>query len=185
MPGILLTGGASRRMGRDKATLVVDGETLALRAARVLQSVCDPVVEVGPAVTTLPAVREEPAGAGPLAALVAGADAVAPNGPVLLLACDLPRVDAPLLRLLADWPGDASVVPIADGRPQFVCSRVGAAGVEAARRALASGVTALAAAFDVDCEHIDEPTWRRVAPADAFRDLDTPEDVAGIGTVAP
>ena len=31
--GILLTGGASTRMGRDKATLVVDGRTLALRTA--------------------------------------------------------------------------------------------------------------------------------------------------------
>ena len=36
MAGVLLTGGASSRMGTDKARLVVNGETLAARAARVL-----------------------------------------------------------------------------------------------------------------------------------------------------
>src|SRR5205809_839007 len=34
-------------MGRDKAELVVAGERLADRAARVLQTVCDPVLEIG------------------------------------------------------------------------------------------------------------------------------------------
>ena len=45
--GILLTGGRSRRLGVDKATLVLDGETLAQRAARRLGAVCEPVVEAG------------------------------------------------------------------------------------------------------------------------------------------
>ena len=46
-----MTGGASRRLGRDKATLMYQGETLAVRAARVLSEVCDPVIEVGPGVS--------------------------------------------------------------------------------------------------------------------------------------
>ena len=60
LAGVLLTGGASRRMGTDKARLVVDGETLAARSARVLAAVCEPVIEVGPGVSGLPAVEEEP-----------------------------------------------------------------------------------------------------------------------------
>ena len=48
-PGLLLTGGASRRLGTDKATIVWQGETLAVRAAVVLAQVCAPVLEVGPA----------------------------------------------------------------------------------------------------------------------------------------
>ena len=76
MAGVLLTGGASRRMGVDKARIVVNGETLAARSARVLASVCDPVVEVGSGVSGLPAVQEEPSGAGPLVAMLAGVGAL-------------------------------------------------------------------------------------------------------------
>ena len=49
--GIVLTGGRSRRLGVDKATLVLDGETLAQRAARHLEAVCAPVVEAGDGVS--------------------------------------------------------------------------------------------------------------------------------------
>ncbi len=47
MAGVLLTGGASRRMGRDKARLVVNGETLATRSARVLAAAVAFVVRIG------------------------------------------------------------------------------------------------------------------------------------------
>src|SRR3954470_9716556 len=96
MAGVLLTGGASRRMGTDKARLVVSGETLAARSARVLASVCDPVVEVGPGVSGLPVVQEEPPGAGPLVALLAGVGALGEPKTVILLACDLPNVSSEL-----------------------------------------------------------------------------------------
>jgi hypothetical protein len=46
--GLLLTGGASRRMGSDKALLKVDGRRLVDRAAAVLGAVAAPVIEVGP-----------------------------------------------------------------------------------------------------------------------------------------
>src|SRR5204862_7415264 len=102
--GVVLTGGSSRRLGFDKATVRVGDETLAVRAARVLGAVCSPVVEVGPGHTGLHAVQEVPSGSGPLAALVAGADALAAES-VVLLACDLVRVEPPVIALLADWDG--------------------------------------------------------------------------------
>ena len=72
---------------------------------RVLASVCDPVIEVGAGVSGLPAVREDPPGAGPLVALLAGVGRVGRSRRCVLLACDLPFVEAPLLRLLVDRPG--------------------------------------------------------------------------------
>jgi molybdenum cofactor guanylyltransferase len=179
--GVLLTGGTSRRMGIDKATLVLDGETFAVRAARVLAAVCDPVVEVGPAVSGLVSVTEEPRGSGPLTALVAGAAALGVRGPVVLLACDLPFVDAPLLRLLAEWPGTATVVPVSGGRAQFACARYGSASLEAAEAALRNGAASLRSAAEVEVEYVDEQTWRRVAPAHALDDVDTPEDLTRLG----
>lgn len=177
--GILLTGGASRRLGTDKATIVFDGETLAARAGRVLSTVCDPVVEVGPGVSGLRAVREEPAGSGPLAALVAGADAIGADAPLLLLACDMPFVDVALLELLATWPGEGTVVPVAGERVQYTCARYGAATLDRARTELAAGGRALKQVVDdTSASLVDETQWRAVAPPHAFVDVDTPEDLA-------
>ena len=150
--GLLLTGGRSRRLGVDKATLVVEGRTLAARSAALLVDVCDVVVEVGPSYTVLPATREEPPGGGPLAALAAGADALArlgAVGPTLVLAVDLPRVTAALLAFLRDWPGAPTVVPEVDGRLQPLCARYGPDAFLAASSLLAGGVSALHALLDV------------------------------------
>lgn len=126
--GIVLTGGASRRLGADKASLRLDGETLAVRAARMLEACCDTAIEVGPGHTGLDSVRESPPGSGPLAALAVGAAALLGRGAlggVLLLACDLPHA-SPALGALVAAPPAAVVVPVdATGRRQYVCARYG------------------------------------------------------------
>src|SRR4051794_40818295 len=99
-------------MGTDKASLVVRGEAMAAGAARVLAAICNPVVEVGPGVTGLDSVHEEPRGAGPLAGFLAGVDALGAPGPVVLLGCDLPLVDEAVLRFIVDRAGSGSVVPM-------------------------------------------------------------------------
>ena len=68
-------------MATDKAAIVWRGETLAIRAARVLAAACDPVIEVGSGATELRSVREDPPGSGPLAALLTGARVCLPIGP--------------------------------------------------------------------------------------------------------
>jgi molybdopterin-guanine dinucleotide biosynthesis protein A len=178
--GVLLTGGASRRLGAPKALLRAGGETLAERAARRLEAVCAPVIEVGPGWSGRPHVVEEPPGSGPLAALVAGARAAGGRA-VLLLAVDMPRVEVPLLRLLAAWPGTASVVPAVGGRAQLVCARWSPAAVETAAGLVAAGersLRALESATEVLLLH-DE--WRGVAVAGDFADVDTPDDVRALG----
>jgi len=180
--GLLLTGGASRRLGRDKATLVVAGETLAVRAARTLEAVCAPVLEVGPGVSGLVAVREEPPGGGPLAGLVAGAEALERggfSGSLLLVAVDLPGIEVALLRLLTQTdPGADAVVPIADGRRQLCCARLGPPALRAAREAFAGGERSLRAVFDaVGTVELTEVSWRAVAGARALDDVDTPADL--------
>src|SRR5580704_6177217 len=73
LPGLLLTGGSSRRMGQDKATLVLaDGRTFAQTVAACLSQVADPVLEIGPGKSGLIAIADELPGSGPLAALSTG-----------------------------------------------------------------------------------------------------------------
>jgi molybdopterin-guanine dinucleotide biosynthesis protein A len=183
--GVVLTGGSSRRLGFDKASVRVGNETLATRAARVLAAVCSPVVEVGPGRTGLRAVREEPAGSGPLAGLVAGADALDAS-PIVLLGCDLVRIESNVLGLLAEWTGAPTVVPMVDGEPQLVCARYGPDALAAARTLLATGERSLRALLGViEFDFVTEEHWRAVADADAFADLDNPDDLARLGLHAP
>ena len=188
--GLLLTGGASRRMGTDKALIEVGGQRLVDRAAAVLSAVADPVVEVGPGWSGLPAVREDPPGSGPLAALSAGAAALRAgghDGPVLVLAVDMPRVDEQLLRFLAGRAGTATAVPRAGGYPQPMCARYGPdvlAAVAAPRgaggRSLRDLLETLAGEGLV--AWVEEEEWGLVAAPDAFSDVDTPEDLGRLQT---
>lgn len=168
--GVVLTGGRSTRLGRDKATLVVDGTTLAERAVIRLAAVCDVVVEVGPGVTDRPSVREEPAFAGPVAALLAALDLVEP--PVVLLACDHVAMTSELLARLASDPRD-TVVPVVDGRPQWVAARYGPAAVARLRASYAAGDRSFRA-LDLDALGAADATF----PAAAFVDIDTESDLA-------
>jgi molybdopterin-guanine dinucleotide biosynthesis protein A len=172
-------------MGRDKADLVVAGERLADRGARVLSAVCHPVLEVGPGHSPLDAVGDEQPGAGPLAALVAGAAALQTrghDGEVVLLGVDLPFVEVPLLELLARQSAAETVVPFADGRRQPCCARYAPAALDTAARLVARGERSLQGLLAaVPVVELAEAEWRVVAPARAFADLDTPEDLARHG----
>jgi len=188
--GILLTGGSARRLGVAKAGLRFRGETLGARGARVLRAVCiGPVLEAGPGASGLPSVREHPPGSGPLAALAAaGAElrARGHRGGALLLAVDLPLVDEGLLRLLAEWRGEPTVVPEASGRLQVACSRYGPDALLAAESLVMAGVRALRALLDVtEYDVVAEPVWHEVAGADAFADVNTPSDAARFGIALP
>jgi molybdopterin-guanine dinucleotide biosynthesis protein A len=182
--GLLLTGGASRRMGRDKADLVVAGERLADRAARVLTEVCDPVVEVGLGRSALDAVSDPEPHAGPLAALVTGAAALQArghDGPVLLLGVDLPFVTVPLVELVARHPARETVVPVFGSMRQSCCARYAPDALAAAAELLTHGERALQTLLSaVPVVEISDAEWRAVAPADALVDVDTPEDLARV-----
>jgi len=168
-------------MATDKAAIVWRGETLAIRAARVLAAACDPVIEVGSGASELHCVREDPPGSGPLAALLTGARAMEVHIPVVLLACDLPFVELPIVRLLADWPGTETVIPVVDGRLQYACARYGPDALQRAEAALLAGDHSLRAAAGDDHDELTESQWRAVGPANTFADVDTPADLRRLG----
>lgn len=168
--GLLLTGGSSARMGRDKAVLF--SVTLSERLAEA----CGRAFEVGPGWTSLPAVADP--GEGPLAALAAAAPMV-DGADVVLLACDMPSVSVELLRELASASG--TVVPVVGGRVQPLCARYAADDVQRAPGVVSAGGRAMRALLDGAEVHWADDLGR---PSE-FVDVDTPEDLAGLGLEWP
>src|SRR5690242_16541929 len=131
---VVLTGGASRRMGSHKPVLDVGGRPL---VARVLDAAGDrPALVVGPGQGVpegLRVVMERVPGGGPVAGLAAAVEALTadPQAPlpyaVAVLAADLPFVtSAHVDRLLAALhdPGEADLAVTVDreGRPNWLCA---------------------------------------------------------------
>jgi molybdopterin-guanine dinucleotide biosynthesis protein A len=105
--GAVLAGGASRRLGQDKALLPWSGKALLLHPFEVLQAVLKEVVVVtvpGRSYEQLgvPIVHDRFAGQGPLAGIHAALE-WAGSRPVFVVACDLPFVSAELVRHVAAW----------------------------------------------------------------------------------
>ena len=129
--GAVLAGGKSSRFGSDKALATLAGVPLAARAAETLAAVCDEVVVVSsrpehdlPGFVRIPDLRS---GVGPLAAVEAALAHADDTGAaaVFVLACDLPSVDATLVRRVVDGLGDGwAASPSRVGDPGFepLCS---------------------------------------------------------------
>jgi len=176
MLGAVLNGGASTRMGRDKASIVFEGETLLERAVRTMKDVVDDVVILGGerALPGVVRVRDAIEGAGPLAGLVS-AFHVAGGGPVLLLAVDLPGVDSALLQRCADAlvRSDQAVIVRHASTLQPLCGAYGPGLDDLAHDRLASDDTSMRSFL----EGVPLLTMIDV-PEPAIRNLNTPEDLS-------
>jgi len=179
--GLLLTGGASSRMGEPKAAICFHGVSLATRAARALKSIADPVLAVGPAFDTeLDAVGDP--GHGPLAAFVAGADVLRSRrcaSVIVMAACDLPFIDTDVVRfVVGSLGGHDAAVPVVGERDQPSISCFSAHAVEEARALVAKGERSMRAWLAVlDVIRLTDADWRDVATTAAFTDVDTPEEL--------
>ncbi len=119
----VLAGGASRRMGTDKAALMVDGETMAERvatAARRAGAVV--VVQIGGTSSTMTVVPDRWPGQGPLGGIITAlANCASPW--IFVGACDLPGLDEFAIRLLtAQMSRHVDVVMAVTDRREPLCA---------------------------------------------------------------
>jgi molybdopterin-guanine dinucleotide biosynthesis protein A len=167
-------------MGRDKASLVLGGETLSARTGRLLAAVAKPVLEVGPGWSGL-ATAGPDLGEGPLTGIAAGWRSLRQQGfrgDVIVLATDLPSLTADVLAWMASRPETVSVVPVVEGRAQPLCARWCEEDLERVVVLVEGGVRAVLSALGPDTAYLDEAEWAGVATAGAFRDADRPGDLA-------
>jgi molybdopterin-guanine dinucleotide biosynthesis protein A len=122
LSAIILAGGESRRMGRDKAALTLEGESLLARTVRKVGELADDVMVIGnrpeESVAGAPVIADDVARAGPMGGLLTGLRRVR-HAQAIVVACDHPFLDARVLRYLAELaPGWEAVVPRAGNRAQ-------------------------------------------------------------------
>ncbi len=179
---IVLCGGLSRRMGRDKAGLPFGPETLLERTVRLVREVVTEYVvatrEGAPLPGPHPMARD--GGQGPLAGLAAGLRAV--RAPLAFLtACDAPLLKPALVRRLLDLcRGRDAAVPLIDGFHMATCAVYARAALPVAERLLAAGrLRPLFLIEAVDARIVTPDELRDVDPGlDSFVNCNTPEQYA-------
>jgi molybdopterin-guanine dinucleotide biosynthesis protein A len=201
---IILAGGESKRMGRDKAALPFNGETLLQRVIACVQplfvqtlvSVRQPRADVA-----LPQICDMQADSGPLAGLVSTLESVTTPW-VFVVACDMPFVTAKVVERLAEFrsqltplslsqegsglassekwrSGEAqAVVPMIDGYPQPLTAFYARAALDEMRASLAAGDKSLRGMLQrLNVCYVSEAALRDCDPQlRSFFDLDTPQD---------
>jgi len=189
--GIVLCGGQSLRMGRDKASLPCGDETLLTRAIRLVGTIVDDVVVVaakgqlvpdidGRAKNEHPAivvVRDPVEAQGPLAGIVTGLHA-SRGDLVFVTACDMPLLRPPVIARLFDLIGDADAcVPIVGEHAMTLCAVYRRAVLPYADALLAAGQRSVRGLIDrVDARTVDAAEFRDIDPQlDSFFSCDTPQ----------
>ncbi|MEQ1701324.1 MAG: molybdenum cofactor guanylyltransferase [Ilumatobacteraceae bacterium] len=177
--GAVLCGGASTRMGRDKALLPVDGVAMAAHVAAALRGGgCDEVVAIGGdavglAAVGLTVVPDEFPGDGPLGGVITALAAHPDASMVVIVACDLPRLQpSSVAALLAALPGHEVAVATGDaGRPQPVCAAWQPSAVAALRPAFVAGERRMMQAIGLLVQ-VTVPV-----PAQDLANVNTPSDL--------
>jgi len=186
LTGLILAGGASRRMGRDKALLKLGSRSLIEVVVEQVSLVCDEVLivscdlepyshfEVG-------VVRDVFPGVGVLGGLHAGLKA-ASNELALAVGCDMPFLKPRLLRAFATWAegfdvallrcGEEEIEPL-HGAYRRTC-------IPAMEDAIRAGQRRILSFFPhVRVRYVTPDEVTSVDPdLDSFRNVNTPEDWA-------
>ncbi len=179
---LILAGGDSRRMGQDKASLVLQGKTLLEHVAATMQPLFSKVivsVRQPRAGVELPQVYDEVEASGPLAGLAAGL-AQAETPWVFAVACDMPFITPALVQGLAALREQhQAVVPVVDGHLQPLAAFYATSALATLRASLAGDDKSFRGALQkLDVRYVSEAELLQMDPQlRSFFDLDTPQDL--------
>lgn len=185
LTGIVLAGGASQRMGRDKALLELDGVPLIGVVVERMAQVCAEVLVVAGDVRPYAGlgvrlVEDRFRGVGVLGGLHAGLEA-ASHELALAVGCDMPFLNLDLLRAFAGWAEgfDVAVLRSGDGEQveplhaayRRTCLPAMEATIRAGRRRIISFFPHVRVRYVTSAEVASfDPDLR------SFRNVNTPEE---------
>ncbi len=187
MTAAILVGGGSRRMGSPKAWVEIGGVSAIARVLRscraaglesIFQGRDDRITAAYP---HIPAFADDAPGQGPLAALVTAFRCTQAEA-MLLVACDMPFLPAPLLARLAEVLAESAldwVVPVQDGRLHPLCGVYRRTAAAKAASLLAAGRRSMHDLLSADglggCRVEPDPRWG--PPEMLLMNVNTPQDL--------
>jgi molybdopterin-guanine dinucleotide biosynthesis protein A len=186
--GAILIGGDSRRMGRDKAGIIWDGETLVERVYKRLAPLVDEVLLVARHERLEWALALAPNGArvitdrvgarGPLAGIHAALEESAFQR-VLVVACDMPHIQPPLLEALLDDDSAEVIVPRTSQGYEPLLAVYDKSCLPVVERILASGPSRIPALYsEVSVSEWDEKQLQQFDPElRSLINVNRPEDL--------
>ena len=188
---VVLAGGISRRLGRDKTVQLFNGETLirrVMRRASAAAGSSDVVVVVAddgqkdrpPADIPHRLVVDALPGSGTLGGIYTGLETARTEW-ALVVACDMPFLSTPLLRYMTGLRNDVdAVVPVIGERPEPVHALYSRRCLPAISQRLQAGQLKAAGFLDlVRVRYVDEDDARRFDPQLlSFFNVNRPEDLA-------
>jgi molybdopterin-guanine dinucleotide biosynthesis protein A len=182
---IVLAGGASSRLGTDKAFLLVAGEPLVARTVHKLAALSDDLIVVTndpapyePLALPVRLVPDERPSFGSLMGIYSGLKK-ARHSLALVVACDMPFLSLPLLRtMLSLAQGYDVVIPAWDGLLEPLHAIYGKTCLPAIARQVERGDRRIVGFFDqVRVLYLDKRTIERGDPLHlSFFNVNTPQD---------
>ena len=180
--GLVLAGGESRRMGRDKALLRRDGKSQLAYTAGLLQEVTDRVFvstranqQHDPERARFEIIVDRCDGIGPVAGILSAMDAH-PGVDWLIVACDLPNIDNVTLEFLLE--NRSAEKPFSafrsshDGLPEPLCALYRAGSDAIVRQFVDDGIVCpRKILISTDTELLEQPN-----PA-SLDNVNTPDDL--------
>lgn len=182
--GLVLAGGESRRMGRDKALLIRDGRSQLAHIAALLEGITERVYvssrqeqQDDPERSRFENIVDRYAGIGPVAGILSAMDAH-PDINWLVVACDLPNINATTLSFLLEKSDPKQLFTAFksnyDGLPEPLCALYRSGSDAIIRRFVEDGIVCpRKILIRSDTQLLEQPD-----PA-ALDNINTPDDLAG------
>jgi molybdopterin-guanine dinucleotide biosynthesis protein A len=181
--GVVLAGGRSSRMGRDKALIEVDGRSLLDRTLDKLDRHVSELLVIGEpekyGVVGPFVVADEWPGKGPLGGL-ATAMRYASNDKLLVVGCDLPGLNDRLFEVLKEQLGYSTeaVVPRHDGLIEPLAAAYHRKAQPTFRRCVELDILKMSDALgQVRTSYVEVMPGHDGWPSDLFRNINTPGDL--------
>ncbi len=181
--GFILVGGNSSRMGRDKASLEINGEPLLLRTVRLLSPLVNPVIAVGSperySELALDMVQDDFVGMGPLGG-IATALRLSKTEWNLIVGCDLPFLSNGWVKWLLDHAANSSadaVVPETLNGLQPLCAMYRSRILPAVLQAISRGVRRVTQGIaGLTLERVKPVQWKEFGSEEIFTNMNTPQE---------